>query len=161
MGKQNKSTIYGSIQGARVGEIFVNRRALHDTNIHRGLMRRIAPGGASIILSGGYVDDIDEGNLIIYTGEGGRDANSGKQVADQSFTGGNLALANNCRDGSPIRVTRGHKLASPYAPKYGYRYDGLYIIDSYAQKPGLNIFLIWRYRLIRLEGQPPLRAVRL
>ena len=61
----------GHIEGVRVGQTFANRRALHDANVHRGLMQGIAPDGSSIVLSGGYIDDEDEGEIIIYTGEGG------------------------------------------------------------------------------------------
>ena len=103
---------YGSIPGVSVGQLFVDRKALHNAGIHRGLMRGIAPNGESIVLSGGYVDDIDEGDLIVYTGEGGRDPDSKVQIAHQTLTGGNLALAENFTDGNPIRVSRGHKLAS-------------------------------------------------
>ena len=46
-------------------------------------MRGIASHGSSIVLSGDYVDDEDMGDVIIYTGEGGRDPNTGRQVADQ------------------------------------------------------------------------------
>ena len=64
--------ILGAVPGIGVGKTFADRRALHDANVHRGLMRGIAPRGSSIVLSGGYVDDEDFGNLIIYTGEGGK-----------------------------------------------------------------------------------------
>lgn len=41
-------------------------------------------GGAdAIVVSGGYEDDNDDGDEIIYTGQGGNDPDSGKQVADQ------------------------------------------------------------------------------
>lgn len=40
-------------------------------------------GAQSIVVSGGYEDDEDLGNLIIYTGQGGRDPASGRQVADR------------------------------------------------------------------------------
>ncbi|MFC1861660.1 YDG/SRA domain-containing protein [Chloroflexota bacterium] len=144
----------GHILGVQVGQAFPDRRALHDANVHRGLMHDIAPQGTSIILSGGYIDDQDEGEMIIYTGEGGRDPNSGRQISDQSFTGRNYDLAHNAIIGNPIRVTRGHQLHSPFAPTNGYRYDGLYRIDEYWSEKGRDGFVVWRYRLIRLEGQP-------
>ena len=56
-------------------------------------MRGISPSGTSIVLSGGYIDDEDNGTLIVYTGEGGRDPEIGRQVKDQTLTGGNAALA--------------------------------------------------------------------
>lgn len=142
----------GEIPGVSVEQNFSSRRELHDANVHRGLMRGIAPRGYSIVLSGGYVDDEDNGDMIIYTGEGGRDQGTGRQVADQALNGGNLALANNHREGIPVRVTRGSRLYSPYAPNNGFRYDGLYRIDDCWHDTGRDGYRIWRYRLTRLSG---------
>ncbi len=150
--------IIGTVPDVEVGSHFPNRQALHDADMHRGLMRGIAPAGSSIVLSGGFVDDEDDGDEIIYTGEGGRDPNTGRQIADQTLTGGNLALAENYVEGLPVRVVRGHNLDSDFAPSEGYRYDGLYRIDSYWKDKGQDGFVIYRYRLNRLGAQPLLRA---
>ena len=72
----------GEIGGIEEGATFASCKELHNAGIHRGLMRGIAPNGYSIVLSGGYTDDEDYGDVIIYTGEGGRDQKTGKQVAD-------------------------------------------------------------------------------
>jgi putative restriction endonuclease len=135
------------------GTLFPGRRELHDAGIHRGLMRGIAPKGLSIVLSGGYVDDQDLGDEIIYTGEGGRDADTGRQIADQTLTGGNLFLAQNCQRGIPVRVNRGYKSESRFKPITGYRYDGLYRVEEYWSETGKDGFLIWRYRLIALPDE--------
>lgn len=37
---------------------------------------------------------------------------------------GNLALSRSVESGKPVRVIRGYKLNSLYAPEEGYRYDG-------------------------------------
>lgn len=37
---------------------------------------------------------------------------------------GNLALSRNIDNNKPVRVIRGYKSKSPYAPEEGYRYDG-------------------------------------
>ncbi|MFC2017700.1 YDG/SRA domain-containing protein [Chloroflexota bacterium] len=145
----------GHVSGVWIGQIFPDRRALHDANVHRGLQQGISADGSSIVLSGGYVDDVDEGDFIIYTGEGGRSQDSGRQIADQTLTRGNAALARNYVKGNPIRVNRGNRLKSSYAPISGYRYDGLYRIDHYWQARGQDGFMVWKYRLIRLEGQVP------
>ncbi|MEH6478269.1 MAG: YDG/SRA domain-containing protein, partial [Sneathiella sp.] len=74
----------GEIENATVGQIFTDRKALHDAGVHRatqaGITGKATEGAESIVLSGGYVDDQDYGDTIIYTGHGGRDPNSGKQV---------------------------------------------------------------------------------
>jgi putative restriction endonuclease len=49
---------------------------------------------------------------------------------------------------------RGANLDSPYAPRGGYRYDGLYIADDYWQEPGRSGFRVWCYRLVKLPSVP-------
>jgi SAD/SRA domain-containing protein len=85
-----------------------------------------------VVVSGGYEDDRDDGDTIIYTGHGGNDPSTGRQIADQTVTVGNLALARNRAEGLPVRVTRGAGLDSPFAPETGFRYDGLYHVDPAA-----------------------------
>jgi len=55
------------VPGVLAGTFFRDRQELHAKRLHRGLMRGIAPHGSSIVLSGGYVDDEDLGDMIIYT----------------------------------------------------------------------------------------------
>jgi len=148
----------GEIQGVLVGQIFASRRLLHDAGIHRGLQQGIGAGGESIVLSGGYVDDIDDGDTIIYTGEGGRDQNTGRQISDQTLTRGNLALMKNYQEGNPIRVCRGPMPESPYAPLAGYRYDGLYRIESCFSDTGTDGFKVWRYRLVRISTSEQIQS---
>ena len=79
--------IIGSIPNIEIGQSFADRQELHNRNIHRGLMRGIAPRGLSIVMSGGYIDDEDQGDLVIYTGEGGRDVKSQiKSSQGETFT---------------------------------------------------------------------------
>jgi len=44
------------------------------------------------VLNEGYEDDEDHGDWMVYTGQGGRDPNTGRQIADQQLTRGNLVL---------------------------------------------------------------------
>jgi putative restriction endonuclease len=76
-----------------------------------------------------------------HTGHGGRDPNTGKQIADQKLTRGNLALAKNVADGVPVRVIR--KVDGQF------RYDGLYRVEQYWPEKGHSGFVVYRYRLIR------------
>ena len=103
-------------------------------------------GAYSIVLSGGYEDDIDELDYILYTGQGGQDAPGGKQVADQQFTKGNLGLRLSCDYGLPVRVTRGHQIKN--GPERGYRYDGLYRVENYERVQGKRGFYICRFHLV-------------
>ena len=153
-GNQSASNvgIIGEIEGISEGQIFENRRELHDANVHRGLMRGIGARGESIVLSGGYVDDNDFGDMIIYTGEGGRDSNTGLQVSDQTLTGGNLALYNHYREGNPVRVSRGSNADSEYAPPTGYQYGGLFRIENAWTDIGRDGYKIWRYKFVKLSN---------
>ena len=62
----------------------------------------------SIIVSGGYEDDQDDGSELTYTGQGGNDLLGKKrQTAHQTWDRGNAALRTNARLRIPVRVTRG------------------------------------------------------
>lgn len=96
------------------------------------------------------MDDEDLGDVIIYTGEGGRNPTTGRQVADQQLTLGNRALAENTLNGIPLRVHRS-KAHVPDMPDGSlYRYDGLYRVASYWQEVGRDGFKIWRFRIEKL-----------
>jgi len=149
--------VFGHIPGYPVGSRFENRVALAEAGVHRhrqaGISGSASKGADSIVLSGGYEDDQDFGNLIIYTGYGGRDPATGSQVSDQPFSLWNRALAYSSLNGLPVRVIRGEGHESRYSPSTGYRYDGLYLIDDYWQDRGRAGFLVWRYRLVKLPDQ--------
>jgi putative restriction endonuclease len=148
--------VFGHIPGYPEGSRFGSRAELSGAGVHRPTMAGIAGSERvdSIVLSGGYEDDEDLGEEIVYTGHGGRDWGSGRQVAHQQLTKGNLALARSSIYGLPVRVIRGANLDSSYAPRSGYRYDGLYLVDDYWQDIGKSGFRVWRYRLLKLPGLP-------
>jgi putative restriction endonuclease len=150
--------VFGHIPGHKEGNRFESRAELSEAGVHRPVMAGISgserEGADSIVLSGGYEDDEDLGDEIIYTGHGGRDSETGTQVTHQRLTRGNLALAYSSLNGLPVRVIRGAALDSPYAPRSGYRYDGLYLVEDYWQEPGRSGFRVWRYRLIKLPSIP-------
>lgn len=80
-------------------------------------------------MSGGYEDDEDYGDTILYTGHGGNDPQTGRQTADQTLTRQNLALAVSADRGLPVRVLRGADGDPKHSPSSGYRYDGLYYVE--------------------------------
>jgi putative restriction endonuclease len=147
----------GEIPGIVAGAQFANRRALYDAGVHRALQKGIvgaAPTGAeSIVLSGGYVDDEDNGDEIIYTGRGGRDVKTGCQIADQHFFAENKALVTSRLEGLPVRVIRGAEHNSPYSPQDGYRFDGLFWVEDHWRERGKDGFLVCRYKLVSKEAR--------
>lgn len=139
--------LFGPVPGIVPGHEFANRLELWGAGVHRqtqgGISARQGEGAESIVLSGGYEDDEDLGTVIIYTGRGGRSAESSQQVADQTLTGANRELARNVLNGLPVRVTRKvHEAGRTF-----YRYGGLYRIVSYWAEPGKSGHRVWRFRL--------------
>ncbi len=146
---------FGHIPGYPEGSCFDSREALSRAGVHRpriaGISGRGQEGADSVVLAGGYEDWEDFGEEILYTGHGGRDPESKRQIGHQTLTRGNLALATNKLSELPVRVIRGALLQSPYSPEVGYRYDGLYQVVDYWRERGRSGFYIWRYRLVKTK----------
>ena len=141
--------LFGHIPGIKPGQIFEDRKALRASGIHAPLMAGIwgaQEGAYSIVLSGGYEDDIDELDYILYTGQGGQNAPGGKQINHQEYTKGNRGLQLSCDYNLPVRVTRGHQINN--GPTSGYRYDGLYSVQKYERIIGQRGFYICRFHLV-------------
>ena len=141
---------FGDIPGYPEGSCFGTRLELSQTGLHRPLVAGISGSGRI-----GYEDTQDFGDEILYTGHGGRDPETGRQVAHQTLTRGNLALACNKHYGLPLRVIRGARQQSRYAPVAGYRYDGLYSVDEYWREVGKAGLYIWRFRLLKILVSGP------
>jgi len=148
---------FGNIDNVKEGDIFSDRKMLRKAGIHLALQAGIdgnsKEGSPSIVLNGGYEDDEDYGDVIIYTGHGGNDPNTKKQIADQSWDDtGNKALLISEMQGNPVRVTRGAKHKSKFSPKVGYQYAGLYQITQHFEETGKNGFLVCRYKLEKINN---------
>jgi putative restriction endonuclease len=146
--------VFGHIAGYPPGSLFASRAELSEAKVHKhrqaGISGSQYEGAESIVLSGGYEDDQDFGDMIIYTGYGGRDPATGQQISDQPFTLWNRALAYSKQNGIPVRVIRGAGHDSPYSPPMGYSYDGLYAVEDYWRERGKSGFLVWRFRLTKI-----------
>ncbi|XP_063777449.1 E3 ubiquitin-protein ligase UHRF1-like [Pseudophryne corroboree] len=184
MGRSRECTIvpsnhYGPIPGVPVGTMWKFRVQVSEAGVHRphvaGIHGRSNDGSFSLVLAGGYEDDVDDGTEFTYTGSGGRDLSGNKRTAEQScdqkLTNMNRALALNCnapindkqgaeakewQKGKPVRVVRNAKgrKHSKYAPEDGNRYDGIYKVVKYWPEPGKSGFLVWRYLLKRDDEEP-------
>ncbi|GFR24826.1 e3 ubiquitin-protein ligase UHRF1 [Trichonephila clavata] len=167
--KIKRENVFGAIPGVAVGTNFATRIEASHAGIHRptvaGIHGNPALGCYSLALSGGYEDDIDLGGSFVYTGEGGRDLKGTKtnpknlrtapQSKDQILERGNLALSKNAENNLPVRVLRGYKLKSKFAPLEGYRYDGLYNVVDYYLTQGLSGFQVYKFRMERIKDQEP------
>ncbi|XP_035205867.1 E3 ubiquitin-protein ligase UHRF1-like isoform X2 [Stegodyphus dumicola] len=167
--KPKRENVFGAVPDIPVGTIFSTRLEASHAGVHRptvaGIHGNPSLGCYSLALSGGYEDDKDLGESFIYTGEGGRDLKGTKanpknlrtapQSKDQVLERGNLALVRNIEKKLPVRVLRGYKLKSEFAPEEGYRYDGLYRVIGYYSTTGLSGFNVYKFRMERIEDQEP------
>jgi euchromatic histone-lysine N-methyltransferase len=154
--RTNAKKRVGAVPGVEIGDIFFFRMELCTIGLHAPSMAGIdymsvrisqdeEPIAVSIVSSGGYEDDVDGDDGLIYTGQG--------KEMDQKLERGNLALEKSLHRGNDIRVIRGIKDVGNPTGKV-YMYDGLYRIqESWLEKgkSGSNVF---RYKLGRLPGQP-------
>jgi putative restriction endonuclease len=143
-----------TISSVPVGTLFASRKEVSQAGLHAPPMAGIYPAGESaraesIVVSGGYKDDKDYGDLIIYTGHGGQE--NGHQVRDQEIKTGNRALVRAQHDGTPIRVIRGSGGDPTFSPASGYRYDGLFEIRDHWFTPSQDGPLIVQFELVSLE----------
>ncbi len=66
-----------------------NRIQVSEVGVHlphvAGMSGQKEVGSQSIVLAGGYEDDVDDGYEFTYTGSGGRDLSGNKRVSKQTF----------------------------------------------------------------------------
>ncbi|KAL1712295.1 hypothetical protein EV715DRAFT_278084 [Schizophyllum commune] len=125
---------YGGIPSIPPGTTFPDRKALRASGVHAEVRAGIfaekyRDGAYAVLLNGGYADQ-DHGELIEYVGQGGLDKPGGTQVSSQKWDWRNKSLQQSYESRKPVRVVRGSKLNSPYAPEQGFRYDGLYSVTK-------------------------------
>jgi [histone H3]-lysine9 N-trimethyltransferase EHMT len=161
--------IVGPMPGISVGDAFFFRMELCVLGLHGQVQAGIdyvsagrsasgEPIATSIIVSGGYEDDDDHGDVLVYTGHGGRDPNLHKHCVDQKLEGGNLALERSMAYGIEIRVIRAVKSRRSPIGKV-YFYDGLYKVVDYWLDRGKSGFGVYKYKMLRIEGQEPMGTV--
>lgn len=135
----------------------VRANGLHKANqdgISWGLDSANKRAADAIVLSNGYEDDRDSWNEVIYTGAGGRDVNTGRQVEDQTWeNSANASLRRSRERGYNVRVIRGGGNENTYSPVSGYRYDGLYRVLSDWTERGESGFQICCFKLQRLHDK--------
>eukprot|EP00250_Pteridium_aquilinum_P006782 c16624_g2_i1 orf=425-2674(+) len=157
--------IVGEVPGIEVGDQFSFRIEMLIIGLHRQVQSGIdyilgtkrksgCPLATSIVASGGYEDDKDDGNTLIYSGQGGNNhRGSKKQESNQALVRGNLAMHNSMKEKSPVRVIRGTSdLASPSGKVY--TYDGLYDVVDFRFESGVAGYQVFHFTLTRRPGQP-------
>jgi predicted restriction endonuclease len=148
---------FGTPPNVQVEQIFPSRKALVAANLHRSIQHGIdgngSEGVAAIVLSGGYEDDVDLGDEIIYTGHGGNDPVTKKQIEHQSWEShGNKGLVVSKIRSLPVRVIRGFNHNSVFAPSSGYKYGGLFKVVDNWEEIGRSGYQICRFKLVKVEA---------
>ncbi|CAI9118011.1 OLC1v1019510C1 [Oldenlandia corymbosa var. corymbosa] len=155
--------IVGPIPGIEIGDVFFFRMELCVIGLHGQPQAGIdylpasqssngEPIATSVIVSGGYEDDEDTGEEIVYTGHGGQDKNN-RQCMNQKLECGNLALERSMNYGIEVRVIRGFRYEGSVSGKV-YVYDGLYRIVNCWFDVGKSGFGVFKYKLVRIPHQP-------
>ncbi|KAL7124178.1 hypothetical protein ABFS83_14G030600 [Erythranthe nasuta] len=155
--------IVGDIPGISVGDVFFFRMELVVVGMHGHPQAGIDyvpasqssngdPIATSIIVSGGYEDDEDAGDVIVYTGHGGQDKNN-RQFTHQKLECGNLAMERSMNYGVEVRVIRGFKYEGSINNGKVYVYDGLYRIIETWFDVGRSGFGVFKFKLVRIENQ--------
>ncbi|KUJ08788.1 uncharacterized protein LY89DRAFT_629265 [Mollisia scopiformis] len=132
------------------GQWWPDRRCLWRDGAHgsleAGIHGETDKGAYAIVVSSNYYADQDSGEILEYCGTESQTAIPTRytKMMQEAF-----ALQ------QPIRVIRAAKKGSDYAPKMGYRYDGLYIITSEEVLDAERYMT--RFTLKRKEGQDPIR----
>ncbi|XP_018475689.2 histone-lysine N-methyltransferase, H3 lysine-9 specific SUVH4 [Raphanus sativus] len=161
----------GDLPGVDVGHQFFSRAEMVAVGFHSHWLNGIDymgddyqkeysdyhfPLATSIVMSGQYEDDLDNADVVTYTGQGGHNLTGDKrQYKDQELVRGNLALKNCFEHEVPVRVIRGHDCKSSYSKRV-YTYDGLYKVVKFWAEKGVSGFTVYKYQLKRTEGQPEL-----
>ncbi|RCV36712.1 hypothetical protein SETIT_8G004300v2 [Setaria italica] len=157
----NLKTI-GPVPGVEIGDIFFFRIEMCIVGLHAPAMAGIDYVSAkhvgkddtlavSIISSGGYENDDDDTDILVYTGQGGNSRH--KEKHDQKLERGNLALMNSMKKKNLIRVVRSAQDPFCNSGKI-YIYDGLYRVEDSWMDKAKNGFSVFKYKLRREPGQP-------
>ncbi|KAI3971926.1 hypothetical protein MKX01_030127 [Papaver californicum] len=157
MRKQEKwvntgNKILGHVPGVEVGDEFHYRVELSIIGLHGPFQ-----GGIDYVKKGGY-DDIDNFDVLLYSGQGGNPVGGNKKAEDQKLELGNLALKNSIYEKSPVWVIRGFKeMKGPDSKMViTHTYDGLYLVKRYWQEKGFHGNNVYMFELRRVLGQPEL-----
>ncbi|XP_014753692.1 histone-lysine N-methyltransferase, H3 lysine-9 specific SUVH1 isoform X1 [Brachypodium distachyon] len=152
----------GHVPGVKIGDIFFFRIEMCIVGLHAPAMGGIdympikdvgkdQTLAVCILSAGGYENDEQDTDILVYTGQGGNSRK--KEKHDQKLERGNLALMNSKNKKSQIRVVRSTRDPFHHSDRI-YIYDGLYSIeDSWIEK-GKNGFKVFKYKLRREIGQP-------
>lgn len=162
MDEKRDAKVYGD-NGLSVGDWFPKMVIAHFKGAHSGGIRGISGdpdrGAFSISVSGQYDEDLDEGDVLYYSGESA-DKNENPHEIIRRAT--NASLMESFGNRQPVRVLRSASKGERqrhYSPACGTRYDGLYTVVAVQERHNAKGGLYQRFKLRRLAGQEDLEDI--
>ncbi|KAL8152221.1 hypothetical protein V2J09_009981 [Rumex salicifolius] len=161
--------IIGKVPGVEVGDRFHYRSELMTIGLHRPSQSGIdfvllgeKVVATSIVSFGRYDNDVENSDMMTFSGQGGNLTGGDKEPEDQKLTRGNLAMKNSIDEKNVVRVIRGDKELNPSSDGYEglpvvtrtYTYDGLYTVERFWQEIGQHGNKVYKFELKRLSDQP-------
>ncbi|XP_015601626.1 uncharacterized protein LOC107270814 [Cephus cinctus] len=146
--KTGAERLYGPIPGFPPGSWWGIRMDCSRDRVHDPFSATIQEGpvGAiSICISHSNEDvDVDNGDTLTFTG-----AEYGQKESQ------NDSLILSYQNQIPIRIVRGYSLSNKFAPKTGYRYDGLYMVVAHWLGTSTDSKEVHKFALKRISNQEP------
>ncbi|KAL1879184.1 hypothetical protein Daus18300_001763 [Diaporthe australafricana] len=157
--EQRDAKVYGD-NGLTPGDwfplkIIARFRGAHADTI-RGISGDRGRGAYCIVVSGQYDEDLDEGDMLYYSGEAADKNEDPHHVIERAT---NASLVQSWTLGGPMRVLRSASKGERgrhYSPQCGIRYDGLYNVIGVEERHNVKGGLYQRFKLRRRSGQESL-----
>lgn len=126
------------------------RDGAHGDNM-KGIVGAKGEGAYSCLISTGEgYENVDHGEWVLYCGT---DSASGAITTETEW------LLENEKNGRPVRFIRSHNVGGQWAPEIGFRYDGLYNVESHEMMDApASLRQRHRFKLVRTPGQDPIRG---
>lgn len=160
--EQRDFKVYGD-NGLTPGDWFPRAVIARFKGAHAGRIRGICGdserGAYAISVSGQYEEDLDEGDVLYYSGEGAEKNTDPNEVTRRAT---NESLMASWETRQPVRVLRSaakDERQRHYSPPCGIRYDGLYRVVDVQMRHNAKGGLYQRFKLRRLPGQESLEDI--
>lgn len=160
--EKRNARVFGD-NGLTPGDWFPRVVIANFKGAHSGGMRGICGdperGAFSIVVSGQYDEDLDEGDVLYYSGEAADKNENPHEVIARAT---NDSLMESYGNRRPVRVLRSASKGERhrhYSPACGIRYDGLYRVVTVQNRHNAKGGLYQRFKLRRLDGQEGLEDI--
>jgi putative restriction endonuclease len=139
--------VIGAVPGAPAGSWFATRKSLFQAGVHRTLKSKICASSdeglaESVLLLDQKRAGADFGNVVYFMGSGG-EMPDGQQNSNQHMAGLNAFLLSNLEKQIPVRLIR--------TIHDGFRYDGLFAVESAWLESDLDRFQVCMFRLMKTD----------